>query len=45
MLAIAGVKWALVLLLFVVLPIALMRYMVHKTIELPVRKPQHRRSR
>jgi hypothetical protein len=28
-------KWTLVLLLFVVLPIALMRLMVYKTIEVP----------
>jgi len=33
MLGITAAKWALVLLLFVVLPIALMRYMVRKTIE------------
>lgn len=33
MLGITAVKWALILLLFVVLPVALMRYMVHKTIE------------
>jgi len=33
MLGITAVKWVLVLFLFVVLPIALMRYMVHKTIK------------
>jgi len=33
MLAVSLLKWSLVLLLFVALPIALMRLMVHKTIE------------
>lgn len=33
-------KWTLVLLLFVVLPIALMRFMVHRTIEVR-HKDQH----
>lgn len=34
MLSINLLKWALVLLLFVALPIALMRLLVHKTIEI-----------
>jgi len=34
MLGIIATKWALVILLFVVLPIAMMRFMVHKTIEI-----------
>jgi hypothetical protein len=34
MLSAALVKWTLVLVLFVVLPIALMRLMVYKTIEI-----------
>ena len=33
MLGITAAKWVLVLFLFVILPIALMRYMVRKTIE------------
>lgn len=33
MLGIAATKWILVLLLFMVLPIALMRYLVRETIE------------
>ena len=33
MLGITAAKWVLVMFLFVVLPIALMRYMVRKTIE------------
>ncbi|MGD8784970.1 MAG: hypothetical protein PVF28_00015 [Thioalkalispiraceae bacterium] len=40
MLGITAAKWILVLFLFVVLPIALMRYMVRKTIEV---SNQHRR--
>ena len=34
MLSATAIKWAMVLVLFVVLPIALMRYMVRKTIEI-----------
>lgn len=38
---IAGMlKWMLVLLLFVALPIALMRLMVHKTIEVTRKDPR-----
>jgi hypothetical protein len=33
-------KWALVLLLFVALPIALMRLMVYKTIEVTRKEPR-----
>ncbi|MGD8926118.1 MAG: hypothetical protein PVG20_04675 [Thioalkalispiraceae bacterium] len=40
MLGITAVKWVLVLFLFVVLPIALMRYMVRKTIEVTADKHQ-----
>ena len=42
MLGITAAKWVLVLILFVVLPIALMRYMVHKTIEVKIDN-KHRR--
>lgn len=38
MLEIAATKWILVLFLFVVLPIALMRYMVRRTIEVKTEK-------
>lgn len=34
MLEISAANWGLVVFLFVVLPIAMMRYMVHKTIEI-----------
>ena len=34
MLSATAIKWVMILVLFVVLPIALMRYMVRKTIEI-----------
>jgi len=39
MLGIIATKWALVIFLFIVLPIAMMRFMVHKTIEVRNKLP------
>lgn len=42
MLGLVATKWALVLFLFVVLPIAMMRFMVRKTIEIKTKLPASR---
>ena len=39
MLGITAAKWALVIFLFVLLPIAMMRFMVRKTIEIKDKLP------
>ncbi len=42
MLGLVATKWALVLFLFVVLPIMMMRFMVRKTIEIKTKIPAAR---